>query len=172
MQAECDIINLLTIPLHSNVHWGTVDGMLVHAYLLHQPINLFVNSADELFSPITTIHQPGMPVKRIPWTDFSFQLSDWERINNARTIILDANSLQQVFSSDCQATLWQAIPTFKELQSAWEKKLTLSAFCPYKEALECGLAKIHKYYTKFDEKPAYVLVLSMSTACAHLNLVN
>jgi len=121
MQAECGILNPLTIPLHSNVRWGTVDGMLGHAYLLRQPINLFVNSADELFGPITTIRQPGMPVKCIPWMAFSFQPADWEQINDFHNIISDANSLQQVFSSDRQATLWQAIPAFEELQSAWEK---------------------------------------------------
>jgi len=55
LQTECGIAVPLSIPLHSNVHWGTANGMLGRAYRLCQPINLFINSADELFGPITTI---------------------------------------------------------------------------------------------------------------------
>ena len=55
LQTECGIAVPLSIPLHSNVRWGTADGMLGCAYRLCQPINLFISSADELFSPITTI---------------------------------------------------------------------------------------------------------------------
>ena len=53
LQAECDIAVPLSISLHSNVHWGTADGMLGCAYCLHQPINLFINSADKLFGPMS-----------------------------------------------------------------------------------------------------------------------
>ena len=89
LQAECGIMVPLTIPLHSNVHWGTADGMLGRAYRLRQLINLFINSADELFGPITTIRCPGLITKQIPWMAFAFKTGDWERVNDIRTIIAD-----------------------------------------------------------------------------------
>ncbi|KIK73267.1 hypothetical protein PAXRUDRAFT_21046 [Paxillus rubicundulus Ve08.2h10] len=108
IQAKCSIEHApLTIPLHSNICWGTADGMLAHSYLLWQPINLF-----------------------------------------------------QIFLHNTQPTLWKAIPAFEELQSAWEAKMSMLLYAQcYKGALEHSLAKIRKYYTKFDEKPVYVLAL-------------
>ena len=161
LQKECGIVNPLTIPLHSNVRWGTADRMLERSYTLRQPINLFINSADELFGPITTVRRPGMPVKCIPWTAFAFLSSDWDWIKDLHAIISDANNLQQIFSFDTQPTLWQAIPAYEELLSTWEVKLTMSVFEQYSEALQRGMEKIRKYYTKFDEKPAYILALGM-----------
>ena len=32
LQTECGIKTPLKIPLHSNVHWGTADGMLARCY--------------------------------------------------------------------------------------------------------------------------------------------
>ena len=73
--------------------------------------------------------------------------------------------MQQCFSSENQATLWHALPLIEELQTKWEKKcdgaLGYERFTIYKEAIQDGLNKLHKYYCKFDEKPAYVLTLSM-----------
>ncbi|KIM66985.1 hypothetical protein SCLCIDRAFT_108762 [Scleroderma citrinum Foug A] len=136
--------------------------MLGRVYRLRQPINLFINSADELFSPITTIRRPGLPAKQIPWTSFSFKAADWDRINDICTIIADANNIQQYFSHELQPTLWRAIPTFEELQTGWETKHNSPRYVLYKDAINRGLSKIGKYYSKFDEKPAYILVLGMS----------
>ena len=36
LQKECGIDTPLKIPLHSNVCWGTADGMLAHSYNLRQ----------------------------------------------------------------------------------------------------------------------------------------
>ncbi|KIM58220.1 hypothetical protein SCLCIDRAFT_128703, partial [Scleroderma citrinum Foug A] len=80
------------------------------------PINLFLSSADELFGPITTIHRNSKVVKHIPWSAFAFKVSDWERLNDTRSIIADANNLQQSFSSDTHATLWRVIPALEELK--------------------------------------------------------
>ena len=162
LQIECGITVPLSIPLHSNVRWGTADGMLGRAYRLRQPINLFINSADELFGPITTIRRPGLPAKQIPWTAFSFKAADWDRVNDIRTIIADANNIQQYFSHELQPTLWRAIPTFEELQTGWETKRNSPRYVLYKDAINRGLSKIGKYYSKFDEKPAYILALGMS----------
>ena len=161
LQAECGIAIPLSIPLHSNVRWGTADGMLGRAYRLRQPINLFINSADELFGPITTIRRAGLPAKQIPWTTFSFKASDWERVNDIRTIVADANNIQQYFSHELRPTLWRAIPTFEELQTGWETKRDSPRYMLYKNAIDRGLSKIGKYYSKFDEKPAYILALGM-----------
>ena len=135
--------------------------MLEHSYTLRQPINLFINLADELFSPITTVCQPGMPVKCIPWTTLTFLSSDWDQIKDLCAIISDGNNVQQIFSFDTQPTLWQVIPAYEELLSMWEAKLTMSAFEQYSEALQRGMEKIRKYYTKFDKEPAYILALGM-----------
>ena len=159
LQAECGITIPLSISLHSNVHWGTADGMLGRAYHLHQPINLFINSADELFGLIMTIQHAGLPAKQIPWTAFSFKAADWEHINDIHTIIADANNIQQYFSHELQPTLWHAIPTFEELQTGWETKCDSPRYMLYKNAIDRGLSKISKYYSKFDEKPAYILAL-------------
>ncbi|KAF9242391.1 hypothetical protein BU15DRAFT_72913 [Melanogaster broomeanus] len=142
LQTECGIEIPLVIPLHSNIHLGTADGMLGCSYHLRQPINLFVSSADELFGPITTLWCAGDPVKNIPWMAFMFKVSDWEHINDTHAIIAGANKIQHIFSHEHQATLWRAIPAFKELQTAWEAKVNTP-----------------KYYNKFDDKPIYVLAL-------------
>ncbi|KAG1894177.1 uncharacterized protein F5891DRAFT_961987 [Suillus fuscotomentosus] len=133
--------------------------MLGCAYCLRQAINLFVSSADELFGPITSIRCHGWVTKHIPWTAFALKTSDWERMNNTRIIISDANDIQQYFSSEQQPTLWRAIFAMEELQTAWELKSENLQFTLYKEAIERGLTKIGNYYGKFDDKPVYILAL-------------
>ncbi|KAF9240735.1 hypothetical protein BU15DRAFT_61389 [Melanogaster broomeanus] len=39
LQAKCSIDPPLVIPLHSNIQWGIVDGMLGHSFELHQDAN-------------------------------------------------------------------------------------------------------------------------------------
>ncbi|KAF9222249.1 hypothetical protein BS17DRAFT_639695, partial [Gyrodon lividus] len=119
----------------------------------------FINSADELYGPITTIRRNGSVVKHIPWTAFSFKPSDWDRVNDTRTIISDANNIQQYFSANGHPTLWRAIPALEELQTAWEAKTVNEKYKIYKCAIKGGLDKIGKYYTRFDEKPVYILAL-------------
>ncbi|KIK79669.1 hypothetical protein PAXRUDRAFT_16219 [Paxillus rubicundulus Ve08.2h10] len=159
VQTKCSITTPLTIPLHSNIHWGTMDGMLGCSYHLCQPIDLFVCSADELFGPIKTIQPPGQPVKNIPWMAFIFKASDLEYVNNTCSIISDANNIQHIFSHKDQATLWCVIPAFEELQTSWEVKLDVLHYMLYKDAIQQGLMKIGKYYNKFNDKPVYVLAL-------------
>jgi len=60
-----------------------------------------------------------------------------------------------------QPTLWHALPALKELQTAWEKKCDSPRFALYKDTLTHGLAKLKKYYMQLDEKPSFVLALSM-----------
>jgi hypothetical protein len=73
----------------------------------------------------------------------------------------DANRIQQYFSSDRRPTLWHALLAFEWLQTAWELKANDQKYQLYKHTLTDGLRKLKKYYTHFDEKPAYVLVLGM-----------
>ena len=95
-------------------------------------------------------------------------MADWEQINNVRLIIADANSIQHIFSYQHQATLWRAIPAFEELQTAWDAKLTSPRYTLYKDAIQQGLAKIGKYYNKFDDKPVYALALGkLIVLCSH-----
>ena len=90
-------------------------------------------------------------------------------MNDARLIISDANSNQQYFSHEKQPTLWHAVPAFEELQTAWELKQVSSRFAPYKTAIDSGLQKIGKYYSKFDEKPVYII--SLGTSCDSLRVL-
>ena len=56
-------------------------------------------------------------------------------------------------------TLWHALPAIEELQTAWEAKRDSEHFSIYHDTINDGLAKLQKYYSHFDEKPAYVLAL-------------
>ncbi|KAG1735959.1 uncharacterized protein EDB91DRAFT_1083577 [Suillus paluster] len=125
LQLKCGITTPLKIPLHSNIHWGTADGMLRHAHLLQQPINMFINTADKLFGPITTIRHPVLGKKHIPWMAFSFTSADWEQVEDTRVIISDANEIQQYFSSE-----------------TWEWKRDMPKYVLYKAVIEKALDKV------------------------------
>jgi hypothetical protein len=71
----------------------------------------------------------------------------------------DSNRIQQAFSAEKEPTLWRVLPTIEELQTAWESKRDKPAFSKYREAINDGLDKINKYYSRFDEKPAFILAL-------------
>jgi hypothetical protein len=55
--------------------------------------------------------------------------------------------------------LWRVLPAIKELQTSWEKKRDNPCYAQYQDALNNGLAKINKYYLRFDEKPPYIITL-------------
>ncbi|KAG1751591.1 uncharacterized protein EDB91DRAFT_1243837 [Suillus paluster] len=95
-------------------------------------INLFISSADELFGPITSIRCHGKVIKHIPWTAFTLRTSDWGQTFRMLMIYNNTSPL-----NDNQHY----------------------GFALYKEAIQKGLAKIGKYYSKLDDKPVYVLAL-------------
>jgi hypothetical protein len=47
----------------------------------------------------------------------------------------------------------------EELQTAWEEKRDKPQYAIYQTAINDGLAKLNKYYSRFDEKPSYILGL-------------
>jgi hypothetical protein len=71
----------------------------------------------------------------------------------------DSNCVLHHFLADKHPTLYRALPALEDLQSAWEDKLEDSRFEIYHDMLKDGLAKIMKYYCRFDEKPAYIISL-------------
>ncbi|KAN0111926.1 hypothetical protein V8E52_008016 [Russula decolorans] len=148
LQIECDIMVSLKIPLHSNVQWGTVFNMLT--------------TADQWYGPITTIRREGRVVKHILWSAFHFSKTYWERVSEASHI------LAQSFSAEKEPTLWRALPTIKELQTAWKAKHDKPVFAKYRDAISDGLEKINKYYSRFNEKPAFILALGEE--CLQLSL--
>jgi hypothetical protein len=77
-------------------------------------------------------------------------------------MIQDSNRIQQTFSAEKRPTLWRALPAIEELQTAWEAKRDNQRYVTYQTAIDDGLAKLNKYYSRFDEKPAYILALGMS----------
>ncbi|KAH9028421.1 hypothetical protein EDB83DRAFT_2526308 [Lactarius deliciosus] len=161
LQSNCQINNPLRIPLHSNVRWGLAYHMLDRSYSLCQPINLFLKSADALYGPITTVRRNGQIVKRIPWSAFQLTDADWGRVKDTRDILKDSCALQHCFSSEQLPTLWRALPAIEELQTAWEAKRDDPHFAIYFDAISDGLVKLQKYYSRFNEKPAYVLALAL-----------
>ena len=74
----------------------------------------------------------------------------------------DSNGIQQYFSAEKHPTLWCALPTIEELQSAWKAKQDDAHFSAYWTAINDRLAKLSKYYSWFDKKPAYVIALGIS----------
>jgi hypothetical protein len=51
----------------------------------------------------------------------------------------------------------------EELQTAWESKSDNAKYAAYHDAIEDGLAKLKKYYSRFDQKPAFILALGELT---------
>jgi hypothetical protein len=50
-------------------------------------MDLFLQSADFLFGPITTIRRKGHIEKKIPWSVFALTDWDWERVADARDML-------------------------------------------------------------------------------------
>lgn len=71
----------------------------------------------------------------------------------------DSNRIQEYVSAKRRPTLWRALPAIEELQTAWENKAKKASFIKYHDVIASGLDKIMKYYSRFDEKPAYVIGL-------------
>ena len=111
---------------------------------------------------------------------FTLSETDWDRVKEAceilavhellviiatklNIIIQDSNRIQQSFSAEKRPTLWRALPAIEELQTAWEAKRGNPRFAVYRNAINDGLEKLNKYYSRFDEKPAYILALGKLT---------
>lgn len=71
----------------------------------------------------------------------------------------DSKNIQHYFSSERLPTLWRALPAIEELQTAWEARHDDSHFVEYRDAITDRLQKLHKYYSRFDKKPSYLLAL-------------
>ena len=80
---------------------------------------------------------------------------------DARDILKDLNDIQELFSSEQQPTLWHVLPALKELQTAWEDKRTSPCFLLYQNAINAGLGKLQKYYSRIDTKLVFILSLGM-----------
>ncbi|KAM6496376.1 hypothetical protein JOM56_009082, partial [Amanita muscaria] len=120
----------------------------------------FLAAADELFGPITTCRQHGKVIKNIPWLAFKLSESDWARVEDAHVILKDSRDLQHKFSSEKTPTLWNILPAIEELMTAWENKAINPHFAIYADAILDGIAKLFKYYNKFDAKPSIVINLT------------
>jgi hypothetical protein len=64
---------------------NSVDLTLISP--IHQPIAVFLTSADEMYGPITTLRHNNRIVKHIPWTAFKLSDQDWYRVVDARDIL-------------------------------------------------------------------------------------
>ena len=98
-------------------------------------------------------------MKKIPWSASQLANADWEWVKDVCDILKDSRTLQHHFSSEMLLTLWHVLPAVEELQTAWEAKHNDDHFAIYSDAINDGLAKLNKYYSRFNEKPSYVLTL-------------
>ncbi|KAF8676686.1 hypothetical protein AX14_004846 [Amanita brunnescens Koide BX004] len=168
LQVQTGIQTPLKIPLHSNVQWGTAFAMLDRSLTLQNAITLFINCADGLFGPITTIQRDGRVKKEIRWTAFMLSADDWQRVSDADICTHAGLNMRtptgcSIALSEKKATLWRVLPLIEDLQTCWEKKQDstrgVERFAIYRNAIQDGLDKLKKYYNQFDEKPAYILAL-------------
>jgi hypothetical protein len=51
------------------------------------------------------------------------------------------------------------LPVIEELQTAWEAKCDDPKYILYCDAINDGLEKLRKYYSRFDQKPSFILAL-------------
>ncbi|RDB23358.1 putative AC transposase [Hypsizygus marmoreus] len=84
-----------------------------------------------------------------------------EMLNKSQLLRQDSNRIQQAFSSEREPTLWRVLPALEELQTEWEKKKDDIHYILYEDALEAGLTKLKKYYLLLDQKPGFVLTLTL-----------
>ena len=66
------------------------------------------------------------------------------------------------FSAEKRPTLWRALPVIENLQTAWEAKCNSLKYALYHDAINNGLDKLNKYYSRFDQKPCFILALGRS----------
>ena len=120
---------------------------------------MFIQSANTLYGPITTICHNGRIEKKILWSAFALTEGDWGWVADARDILKDSNDIQELFSSEQQPTLWCTLPALEELQTTWEDKQTLPRFLLYQDVIDAGLGKLQKYYSCIDTKLVFILSL-------------
>lgn len=84
---------------------------------------------------------------------------DWDRVLDAQEILSDSKHVLHHFSAEKHPTLYRALPAIEELQSMWEMKASNLAYSIYHDAIRDGLTKLGKYYSRFDNKPVYILAL-------------
>lgn len=139
--------------------------MTDRGYQLRQAISRFIVHADERFGPITVIRLNGKIAKKIRWSAFQLTEAEWARVLDCKTILDDITHIQQLFSSQKDATMYRVIPAIENLLTLWETKLKDPDFALYHDAIQDGIDKLQKYYVKFDRKPAYIIGL-----CTHFCL--
>lgn len=159
IQRDLAIVSPLSIILHNNTRWGTAHVMAERGHKLRQAINRFILNADDRFGPITVIRVNGKITKKIRWGAFQLTEEEWARVLDCKIILEDIKNIQQLFSSQKEATMYRIIPAIEELLTLWEDKLQDPAFEAYHDAIRDGIAKLQKYYVKFDRKPAYMIGL-------------
>ncbi|KDR76045.1 hypothetical protein GALMADRAFT_210753 [Galerina marginata CBS 339.88] len=101
-------------PTHDDNHvlGGSLDVI---------PIALFLTLADELYSPIATLHCDNQLVKHILWMCSRW----WSKIGSGWLmpttywLYVSLFSVQQYFSSEKQPTLWPLVATFFIMQTRW-----------------------------------------------------
>jgi hypothetical protein len=66
------------------------------------------------------------------------------------------------FSAEKRPTLWRALPVIEELQTPWEAKRDSPKYALYHDVINDGLNKLNKYYSRFNQKPSFILALGRS----------
>ena len=71
----------------------------------------------------------------------------------------DAYNHQHRFASDEKPTLYKVLPAIEELLTAWEAKTRDPRYTIFVNALDAGVGKLRKYYSRFDLKPCILINL-------------
>ncbi|KAG6905528.1 hypothetical protein DXG01_002232 [Tephrocybe rancida] len=95
-----------------------IDVIAMIRTLSIKAINLFVMHADQLYGPITMHHTNRKIMKKIPWTDFALNNTNWVCVRDAKDILADSNCVLHYFSTKKQPMLWRTLPALENLQMA------------------------------------------------------
>ncbi|KAI0669467.1 hypothetical protein C8Q78DRAFT_933185, partial [Trametes maxima] len=132
----------------------------------------FVVKADSRYGPITTIRKNGKIVKKIKWTAFRLEDSDWERVALCVDILMDANRYLEHFSAATMLTIHRVIPALETLCTRWEKKLKKDKYQIFHDALQRGVEKLSKYYMRLDQMMVYILALHKYCSTFYLTVLH
>ena len=71
----------------------------------------------------------------------------------------DTHTYEESLGKENEPTIHRVIVAMEAMASKWEYKLTQAVFAPFKPAIQRGLDKLNKYYSKLDNTDVYIVAL-------------
>jgi hypothetical protein len=168
----------VTIGTSFPIYEGGEEGLLPSVNILRFHHSTLASAIQTTSTKVSSDLIPAAPLWLRDRIAFALSDDDWAQVLDVKlilqvsvhlpltTVILnnlhqDSNRVLHHFSANKHPSLYCALPALEDLQSIWEAKLEDSHFKIYHNAIKDGLAKLRKYYCRFDEKVAYILALGM-----------